>query len=229
MNCEELRTLVGAEPNTTRPDVLAHLEQCSECARYREEMQAMDRLIYRALSVDVPAPAVEVPRSNPRIRPRTSPRIWRMAASLLVTAGLVAITSIWLLSPRQSFAAEAIQHIQEESNSLVRTSNVVSAERLEKVLGAARLRLKPGAAHVSYASPCTFRGHLSPHLVVQTEQGPVTVLVVPKAPHQEWQQVNEEGFQGVIVPAPRGVIVVLGQGAPVDAVANTVLGALEYL
>lgn len=225
MNCEELCTLVGAEPNTTRPDVLAHIEQCPECARYREEMQAMDRLIYRALSVNVPAPATAVPRSNPRTWPRT----WRMAASLLVTAGLVAITSIWLLSPRESFAAEVIQHIQEESNSLVRTSNVVSDERLEKVLGAARLRLKPGAAHVSYAMPCTFRGQLSPHLVVQTEQGPVTVLVVPKATGQRWQQVNEEGFQGVIVPAPRGVIVVLGQGAPVDAVASTVLNALEYL
>ena len=41
MNCEEFRTLVGAEPNTTRPDVLAHTEECVECARYRQEMQAM--------------------------------------------------------------------------------------------------------------------------------------------------------------------------------------------
>jgi hypothetical protein len=201
--------------------VLAHAEQHPECARYREEMQAMDRLIYRALAVDVqPAAAPELPQSNARI--------WRMAASVLITAIVVAFTSIWLLTPRDTFAAEVIAHIEEEPDSLLITSDSVSAERLEKVLGEAGVRLKPGVAHVSYATPCTFRGRLSPHLVVQTEQGPVTVLVLPSEQTRPREQINEEGFQGVVLPAPRGVIVVLGIGAPVDDVAQTVLGALEY-
>ena len=221
MNCEEFRTLVGAEPNTTRPDVLAHAEEHPECARYREEMQAMDRLIYRALSIDVePAAAPQLPQSNQRI--------WRMAASVLITAIAIAFTSIWLLTPRDTFAAEVIAHIQEEPDSLLITPESVSDEHLEKLLGATGIRLKPGVAHVSYATPCTFRGHLSPHLVVQTEQGPVTVLVLPEEETRERAHINEEGFQGVVMPAPRGVIVVLGIGAPVDAVAETVMGALEY-
>lgn len=222
MNCEEFRTLVGAEPNTTRPDVLAHAEQCAECARYREEMQAMDRLIYRALAVDVePAAAPKLPASNPRI--------WRMAASVLITAIVVAFTSIWLLTPRDTFAAEVVAHIQEEPDSLLMTSESVSNEHIEKILGAARMRLKPGMGLVSYATPCTFHGRLSPHLVVQTERGPVTVLVLPEEPTRPRQTIKEEGFEGVVLPAPRGVIVVLGIGAPVDEVAQTVLGALEYL
>jgi hypothetical protein len=75
---------------------------------------------------------------------------------------------------------------------------------------------------------CTFRGHTIPHLVVQSEQGPVTVLVLTEAPRQQREEINEEGFEGVILPAPRGVIIVLGQNVPVDAVASTVLDALEY-
>jgi hypothetical protein len=221
MNCEEFRTIVGAEPNTTRPDVLAHAEQCAECARYREEMQAMDQLIYRALAVDVqPAAAPKLTQSNPRF--------WRMAASLLITAVVVAFTSIWLLTPRDTFAAEVIAHIEEEPDSLLITSESVSHERIEKLLAAARMRLKPGMGLISYATPCTFRGRLSPHLVVQTEHGPVTVLVLPEEPTRPRQTINEEGFEGVVLPAPRGVIVVLGIGAPVDDVAQTVLGALEY-
>jgi len=221
MNCEEFRTIVGAEPNTTRPDVLAHAQQCVECARYREEMQAMDRLIYRALAVDVqPAPPIELPKSNPRI--------WRIAASVLITALTVAFTSIWLLTPRDTFAAEVIAHINEEPDSLLMTSESVSDESIESILSRARVRLKPGVALVSYATPCTFRGHLSPHLVVQTEQGPITVLVLPEEPQRPRQYIDEEGFQGVVLPAPRGVIVVVGIGAPVDQVAQTVLGALEY-
>ena len=55
--------------------------------------------------------------------------------------------------------------------------------------GACCLRCKPccairtcvcaaGAGLVSYANSCVFRGHHVPHLVVQTEAGPVTVMVL---------------------------------------------------
>jgi hypothetical protein len=222
MNCEELRTGVGAEPNSTNPEVLAHIESCPECARYRQEMQAMDRLIYRALAIDAPTE-----QRAPSSTSRGTSRVWRMAASVLVTV-LVGAMSLWLLKPRESFAAEAIAHVKHEQFSLVRTSETVDAQRLEKILAASRLRLKPGAARVSYAQSCPFRGQHVPHLVVQTAQGPVTALVVTDAPTQGREHIDEDGFQGDIIPAPRGVIVVLGQNVPVDEVAKTLLSALEY-
>ncbi|HEY0685525.1 MAG TPA: DUF3379 family protein [Steroidobacter sp.] len=225
MNCEELRTIVGAEPNTTNPDVLAHIASCPDCARYREEMQAMDRLIYRALAVDAPAGQDAAQLLSRKRAP--APRLWRMAASVLVTV-LVGAMSLWLLTPRESFAQEAIAHMKHEQFSMVRTSETVDAARLEQIMSAARMRLKPGAARVSYAQYCEFRGQRIPHLVVQTGQGPVTVLVVPHAPTQKQERIDEEGFEGMIVPAPRGVIVVLGKEVPVDDVAWTVLSALEY-
>lgn len=227
MNCEQLHTIVGAEPNSTDPEVLAHIEQCPDCARYRNEMQAMDRLIYRALAVDAPAEKSADQVLSPPPQHGGAARIWRMAASVLV-AVLVGAMGLWLISPRESFAQEAITHMKHEQASMVRTSDRVDADRLEEILAAARLRLKPGAAHVSYAQSCLFRGQQIPHFVVQTERGPVTVLVVTDAPTQQREQIDEDGVQGVIMPAPRGVIVVLGQGAPVDSVAQTMLSALEY-
>ncbi|GFE81366.1 hypothetical protein GCM10011487_33660 [Steroidobacter agaridevorans] len=223
MNCEELRTLVGAEPNSTNPEVLAHIESCPECARYRQELQAMDRLIYRALAVEAPTETI----ASPPKQTQNPSRVWRMAASVLI-AVLVGAMSLWLLTPRESFAAEAINHVKHEQFSLVRTSETVDDQELEAVLAASRLRLKPGAAKVSYAQSCPFRGQRVPHLVVQTEQGPVTALVVTDAPTQGREHIDEQGFQGEIIPAPRGVIVVLGQNVPVDAVARTLLSALEY-
>ncbi|MBL8270437.1 DUF3379 family protein [Steroidobacter sp.] len=225
MNCEEIRTIVGAEPNTNNPNVLAHIASCPECASYRQEMQAMDRLIYRALAVTAPAEQTAAEVLAPRREQPT--RIWRMAASVLVTV-LVGALSLWLLTPRESFAREAIEHVKHEEESLVRTSETVGEQRLEEILAISRLRLKPGAARVSYAQSCTFRGQNVPHLVVQTEQGPVTALVVTDAPTQKTERIDEDGYQGEIVPAPRGVIVVLGKNVPVEAVANTLLSALEY-
>jgi hypothetical protein len=233
MNCEQFRALIGAEPNSTNPEALAHVEQCAECASYRQEMQAMDRLIYRALAVDAPSAETSSAETNklfdteqPSARKQSSPRLWRMAASLLITAGMVAATSLWLLTPRDSLAAEVIDHAIHEPASLVRTSHTVAADELETILAKSRLRLKPAMGRVSYAMSCEFRGHRIPHLVVQTDQGPVTVLVITEAAKQSREQIDEAGFQGVIVPAPRGVIVVLGKNVPVDAVANTVLDAV---
>lgn len=223
MNCEELRTIIGAEPNSTNPEVLAHIESCAECTRYRQELQAMDRLIYRALAVDAPTETsvVQLKQKEP------SARLWRMAASVFL-AVLVGAMSLWLLTPRESFAAEAIDHVKHEQFSLVRTSETVDEQELTNILAASRLRLKPGAARVSYAQSCPFRGQQVPHLVVQTEHGPVTALIVTDAPTQPREHIDEDGFQGDIVPAPRGVIVVLGQNVPVDSVTQTLLSALEY-
>lgn len=223
MNCDQLRTIVGAEPNSTDPEVLAHIESCPDCTRYRQELQAMDKLIYRALAVEAPDTQID---SQPS-QDRSASRVWRMAASVLV-AVLIGAMSLWLLTPRQSFAAEAIAHVKHEQFSLVRTSETVDEHELETILAASRLRLKPGAARISYAQSCPFRGQHVPHLVVQTEQGPVTALVVTDAPTQSREHIDEDGFQGDIIPAPRGVIVVLGQNVPVDEVAKTLLSALEY-
>ncbi|MGH8236097.1 MAG: DUF3379 family protein [Steroidobacteraceae bacterium] len=122
-----------------------------------------------------------------------------------------------------------IEHLRGEPQALVRTSDEVAPTELASVLSRSRVTLKPGVAHVSYAMSCWFRGHFVPHLVVQTERGPVTVLVMPQEPAPERAtRVDEGGFHGVIVPAPQGVLVVLGHDASVETVAAIVVSALEY-
>lgn len=219
MNCEEFRTAVAAEPPTTRVDVLAHAEHCPACAQYRREMQDLDRLIHRALNVSVPAPLPHPYRAARQFS-------WRLAASVLVTVSIA--LSIWLASARATFAEQVIEHLREEPNALVTTQQVETA-RLDELLSKFGLRLKPHSADVSYAMSCWFRGYEVPHMVVRSDQGPVTVLVLQEeSTATTLERIDEDGFQGVIMPAARGVLVVLGQNVPVDTVAKTLLDALEY-
>jgi len=223
MNCRDFEAIVGAEPHSTHPDVLAHIEQCPACKRYREEMLAMDGLIYRALEVDTQAPpAAKLTKREP------TPRFWRMAASVLVSAITIAAASIWLLTPRETFAADVIKHINHESASLVKTSETANSAEVASVLAASGVHIKPNATHVSYVQLCPFRGHRTPHLVVQTDQGPVTVLVMADEPQGSHKRISASGYEGVVVPAPRGVLVVVGQNGNIDEIAHTVLDALEY-
>lgn len=68
-----------------------------------------------------------------------------------------------------------------------------------------------------------------PHLVVQTEAGPVAVMVLADETVQRGSdRFDEGGYRGVVIAAPRGALVVLGQDGDVSSVAATVLNALDY-
>jgi Protein of unknown function (DUF3379) len=227
MNCLEFRRIVGAEPSSTAPEVAEHASQCEACARYQREMQQMDRLIHRALSIEVAAPADVASIPIATTQPKRSPAMrWSLAASLLLA---IALSVFWLGYPRETLATEAVQHALHEPNSLVRTDELVLPEEFAEVLSHAQVKLKADMGPVSYATVCLFRGHHVPHFVVQTAQGPVTVLLLrDEQPIKKSRSFKEGEFEGVIVPAPQGVLAVLAQDAPVEQVANQVLAAVEY-
>jgi hypothetical protein len=221
MNCDEFRRAVGAEPDTTDLAVFEHAAGCAECARYREEMRAMNGLIHKALTVDVAAPAVRTSKRRP------SPMNWRIAAMLLVSLAVFSLA--WLAYPRQTLAQDIVAHVVHEAAAMERTVEVVDATTVRDVLGRSGIRLTPNDMKVSFAMICPVRGREAPHLVVQTERGPVTVLVLTDEKNiAKPQRFEEQGFVGTLVPAPRGVIAVLADDGAVDEVARTVLAVLQY-
>ena len=105
----------------------------------------------------------------------------------------------------------------------------MTPEELTEVLAHAQVKLKADMGRVSYATVCAFRGHHVPHFVVQTDEGPVTVLLLrDEKPIQKARPFKEGKFEGVIMPAPFGVLAVLGENVPVEHVASQVLAAVEY-
>jgi hypothetical protein len=110
----------------------------------------------------------------------------------------------------------------------------VSAEQAAAVMGKAGVQLMPEAGAVSYASACTFRGRVVPHLVVQSGSGPVTVMVLVHETVSHEERFEENGYRGRLLPVPgHGSIAVLEQAArtpdlDVDAVAAQVRAALVY-
>ena len=142
-----------------------------------------------------------------------------MAASVLLA--LVVAGGLWLSAPGPSLAADVVTHMAGEPQAWKRTDVPVPTPELLDVLRNSRLRLGSGAGVVSYAASCEFRGHRVPHLVVQTESGPVTVMVLVHEHVPKTVQFDEQGYRGVIVPVPgHGSLAVLTRGPATDL--NTV-------
>ncbi len=230
IDCAHYRRAMLADPRNADAELALHVRDCHECTVFTERLMRFEGKLDRALAVPVRESAVVTP-----LRPRRSPpaRRWlAMAASVLL--GLCIAGGLWLSAPHTSLAADVVAHMAGEPDAWARTEVPVPSPELEFALRNIHMRLKADAGTVSYAQSCSFRGHHVPHLVVQTEMGPVTVMVLVHEHVSKQTPFDEEGYRGVLLPvAGHGSIAVLakdqsGPLASVEAIAARVRSAIEW-
>jgi hypothetical protein len=217
MDHTQYREGVMADPHSEDAELRAHREGCAECRAYTEQLLKFEARLERALRIDMPAGAEVLPfaRKSARAAPGGARRWLAIAASVLL--GLAIVAGVWIL-PQRTLAAAVVAHMAGEPDAWKRTDVAVDAPALEDVLKDSKLRLKPAAGIVSYASGCSFRGHVVPHLVVQTAAGPVTVMVLVHEPVRRSMQFDEQGYRGTIVPVRgHGSIAVLMRDSGVSS------------
>jgi hypothetical protein len=223
MTCLEFRRRVGAEPFASDPGIEAHRRECAACARHQDDLRAMDGVIRRALAVNLP------PRSANAVAAlagATRRRLFAIAASLVAGAavGMVLLVS----APRASIAREVVGHVSHEPGAVTATAPLAPVA-LAAVLDPDGVRLRPGVGDVTFAARCVFDGHVVPHLVVRTPEGPVTVLMLRHRTVAEPLRIDAQGYHGVVMPAPKGAVAIVGAGiADIDAVARTVFEAVDW-
>ncbi len=241
MTCDEARELIGADPETASPDLLAHLKACPGCAAYREQMQALNVRIRRAMEFDWkdaqagspggPARPPTVPL-RPHAEPSAPPRsdtsnvtpFRRRERALLpkhqrpglftLAASFAAALLVGLtlwLSQPTESLAAAVVNHVEGEPDSWSGTRPVAAEQLETVLRKSGVKLGSGMQPVVYASACWFRGRFVPHFVVTTKDGPVTVMILLKETVPAAQRFSENGYSGLLMPARAGSVAVLSR------------------
>jgi Protein of unknown function (DUF3379) len=233
MDCNAYRRSVMADPRNADPQLREHRRSCHDCNLFTERLLNFESRLDRALHVAVPADNV-VPllaKATPALR-LPNRRGWlAMAASVLMAVVVAGV--LWVAGPGSSLAADVVTHMGGEPDAWHTHAPVPDSE-LEGVLRDSHLRLSEGAGPVSYAASCAFRGHHVPHLVIQTESGPVTVMVLVHENVPKPVRFEEGGYRGVIVPvAGHGSLAVLTRGSSTDiksveAIAARVQGSITW-
>jgi hypothetical protein len=160
-----------------------------------------------------------MPRARPQAKfPRHS-GLMALAASVVLSLGLG--IAFWTLRPQPSLAAGVLDHVAHEAASWSEVAPMTAAATSE-VLAGADVWLDPADTTVTYARSCLFNGHWVPHLVVRTAAGPITVMVLNQEHIAARQSFRQNGYSGILVPAPGGgTLAVIAQGDPdLDAVAR---------
>lgn len=219
MTCDEARLLIGADPGFSGTGLEEHLQACSACSQFRTEMRSLDANIRRALE--------RPPQVAPARRPAARWRQWALAASAVFAT--FAVVALWVLRPTDTLARAVVAHVQHEPESWAATQNLSGAS-IGEALHDSGVELNITSDQFTYAQSCWFRGHYVPHLVLQTPQGPVTVLILRHQQVSGRRTFREAGMSGVIVPAGSGSIAVLSKdGADLDAVAAQMQRDVHWL
>jgi hypothetical protein len=224
MECSEFKLKVGAEPQHLSAAAQEHMSACAACERYAKQMRRLDARLQQALLLPVTRAAT--PALRREIRSATQWLAW--AASLLVTAGIA--TAAWLVLPSFTLASELIEHYSAEQDIVV-AAQPLDVSELNSVLRQAGVQLNGSAEHpIWYAMSCPFRGRDVPHLIVQTAQGRVTVMLLSHEHVRSVQRFDEQGYRGTILPSGTGSIAIIATNqAAVEEAAKHVAAAVEWI
>ncbi len=235
MNCEQYREAIAAQPGESSSSTAAHVAQCAGCAEFRRDILAMDKLIARALEIDVPE--LRLPQLSPLdgsstvaslpLRRMSTP-LWLGLAASIAIAAVLGIRLLMNDAVQPSLAAEILAHLDHEPEALRVTSTAVSAQSLNTVIGVrADMDSSPGL--VTYASTCVINGHTVPHLVIQGERGPVTILLLAEEMIDAAIAIEGAGVRGVVLPVGSGSIAVIGErDESLDKIQEQVVNSVHW-
>jgi hypothetical protein len=153
---------------------------------------------------------------------------WLAAAAGIALFAIAAGT--WLVQSERfgrELAADVARHILEEPQALA-TNGLVAPTAVTRKLASHGVGLVADIGTVVFAETCVFRGRLIPHLVVQTEAGLVTLLVLPEERPRRPSNIAVEGLNGRVIPLLGHALAIVGQ-SPLDRGAeDRIAAAVEW-
>lgn len=235
MSCETLRERLAEDPNRPDEEFSRHAQNCAPCAAYRERLLHAEQLMQAALRFDVDALSRKRTESLP-VLPRRSGWVSTLSG---IAAGILIGMVLWAFWGDQDdlnaeeLAAAVTAHWYAEREAWLVTDTPVTEAVFASVVDDAAQFDRATPPTITFAKTCFVAGELIPHLIVQGNQGPYMILLLPgrRLESPIPLELREEGLSGHIVPAGSGSIAVLGSGqaADLEEVESAVVSAVNWI
>lgn len=249
MDCKEFEQRVWAEPDCTGAEFIRHWRACLKCAGVRALVQAFDQEVRRGLAIAPPPGLTRRIRSRQTLQfthpngtawQRLQERLfgsgpaWLGAYAALATVLLVVGVLHGGLQPEQMANQPLDRLVAEHALDRAYATRVdmdVSRDEIASMFSVFGARLVGDLDGVTFANGCVMEhGIKGAHLVLDTPQGKVTVLVIPHRPSSGTQSIRVADQTGRIMPYGKGSLAVLGASeAALDPVVQRLHHAVQWL
>lgn len=240
MDCEQIETQIDAAPGEDFPGRDEHLAGCDACRERLAAAMAFEQKLQSAMRVDVPelqmpglrADVVSLAAKRPPRLGRSS-GLWLAAAASVMLAVVIGVRLINVPADNladEQLVAELLEHMSHEPYSRVVTNDAVPMQQVLSVTGRAKAEVSADIGLISYARSCEVNGKSIPHLVVQGNAGPVTIMIMSDQPISDTVSVQDEFFEGVIVPVgDSGSVAIIGRkGESIEDVQSRIDDAIRW-
>ncbi|GLP96603.1 DUF3379 family protein [Paraferrimonas sedimenticola] len=204
-----------ADPNSKQADFVEAQQQDPTRQAFVDDLKRLDGQLEDAFKVDVPENLADKLLLTQKIQSHQQGRrrtaVWlSMAASVAFVAGL---TFNMLRTGPINLNEHALAHVMHEVDALHLT-NALPSDALQVQLASYGKSMSQGIEGVVYAKECDFQGIKSLHWIVQTEQGPVTLFIVPKDPRLQGQnQFAQEQWRGKTIEQNNSLLMFVGENS----------------
>ena len=241
MNCENYREAIAADPSESFAGGAEHAASCESCNAYRAEIRALDDTILKALVIDTPElkipdlPPIGEDENVVNLPFRRSSKIttpaWIGIAASFALAAIIGVQFVGNGPESDRLLAETVlAHVDHEPWALKVTDVSVSDSQFVGVINPSIGTMDRSVGLVSYAQSCIINGNTIPHLVIQGEKGPVTLLLMPDEMVNGAVSLSGENVNGVILPHGDGSIAIIGErDERIEELKRRVVDSVEWI
>lgn len=234
MECLEFRRRLLIDPLCKEVDLLGHEEHCDECATFARDLRRKEirlRALMRSIEPDpsLQAEIEEKTTAQPALATPPSHYGATMAMALLVATAIVWwVLRAGSLGGLDPAARMVLQHVEHEASHLT-PGPAVSRNTLQYLFNRFGAQLSGELGEVYFAAECMMSKDTGIHLVLQGENGPVTMLMMPGENLSADVAIASTDWRGRVTPTPWGSVAVVGRaGEPTDQWTRRLLDSIRW-
>jgi hypothetical protein len=216
MDFSEFLRRLGADPNDRDPDLLRARRSGGEFERAAIEAERFERQLARATRLPAPDGLLDRLRAvgdQADSKPAAGKRFRHLAlaAGLLIAVGAAGVT--WNLNRGwDSVDDYVMDHYRHDGPATLRREGTARAGEVQELFARFDVQAAAGLADmVRVIKVCPTPNGKGVHLVLDTAQGPITVIYMPGTRVEDHQGVGFEGMDALYVSLKNGSAVIIGQ------------------
>ncbi len=209
MDCSNFRRLKLAEPQSATAEQIKHENLCPPCAVFAKTIDAFERKLHDVAAVVVPDGFAEqillgVDKTG---KPSSFQRPYLAMAATIAVAVLASFT-FYLMPDRNEVANAFAAHVASHPDELNARHSIEPA-KFAAAFSEYGGVLDGSLGEVTHMKLCPILGVQAMHIVVQTEHGTATVILLPSMQASTSQSMVREGFSVTVVPLRQGSMGIL--------------------
>lgn len=219
MNFSEFKQMLGADPYSKDDDFLSARDSSPEHREAAGEAEAFEAMLKKALSVPVPGDLLDRIQAAVATAEQAASQPWqyrepwqyRAAAAALLAIGVTA--AAWWQSARdwESVDDYLVDHWEVDGRAFVEQADAIPANNVEAVFALIGMQVTPEYARlIDFIHACPTPGSRGAHYVVDTDNGPVTLIYMPSVQDVEAHTMTVDNLIARALPLATGSLLVIG-------------------